>query len=85
MHTTEQKLIEELLRGYNKDAHPVPLRQNKSYKVTFGLELVQLVDVVSEEATGFGLIRQSDLIRGRVAALGSLFSGRLPVGSSSIV
>ena len=43
----EQNLINELLRGYNKDAHPIP-EQNKSlYLVTFGLELVQLVNVVS--------------------------------------
>jgi len=43
----EQKLINDLLKGYNKDAHPIP-EQNKSlYAVTFGLELVQLVNVVS--------------------------------------
>ena len=44
----EQDLINDLLKGYNKDAHPIP-EQNKSlYMVTFGLELVQLVNVVSK-------------------------------------
>ena len=48
MKTMQQKLINDLLDGYNKDAHPIPLRQNKSlHRVTFGLELVQLVNVVS--------------------------------------
>ena len=43
----EQNLINELLRGYNKDAHPIPVQNKSLYLVTFGLELVQLVNVVS--------------------------------------
>lgn len=45
----EQQLINDLLRGYNKDAHPIPEQNKSSYVVTFGLELVQLVNVVSKE------------------------------------
>lgn len=45
----EQQLINDLLRGYNKDAHPIPEQNKSSYAVTFGLELVQLVNVVSKE------------------------------------
>lgn len=41
----EQQLINDLLRGYNKDAHPIPEQNKSSYAVTFGLELVQLVNV----------------------------------------
>ena len=45
--SAEQSLINELLKGYNKDAHPEPQQINKTaYKVVFGLELVQLVNVV---------------------------------------
>ena len=44
----EQQLINDLLRGYNKDAHPIPEQNKTSYAVTFGLELVQLVNVVSK-------------------------------------
>ena len=43
----EQSLINDLLKGYNKDAHPIPEQNKSSYAVTFGLELVQLVNVVS--------------------------------------
>lgn len=43
----EQSLINELLKGYNKDAHPIPEQNKSMYGVTFGLELVQLVNVVS--------------------------------------
>ncbi|XP_015774560.1 PREDICTED: neuronal acetylcholine receptor subunit beta-3-like [Acropora digitifera] len=41
----EQQLINDLLRGYNRDAHPIPEQNRSSYVVTFGLELVQLVNV----------------------------------------
>ncbi|XP_068673444.1 neuronal acetylcholine receptor subunit beta-3-like [Montipora foliosa] len=44
-NSTEQDLINYLLRGYNKDAHPIPEQNKSSYTVTFGLELVQLVNV----------------------------------------
>lgn len=45
--STEQTLINDLMRGYNKDAHPIPVQNKSIYAVTFGLELVQLVNVVS--------------------------------------
>ncbi|XP_067045357.1 neuronal acetylcholine receptor subunit alpha-2-like isoform X2 [Acropora muricata] len=41
----EQQLINDLLRGYNRDAHPIPEQNRSSYVVTFGLELVQLINV----------------------------------------
>lgn len=54
----EQSLINDLLKGYNKDAHPIP-EQNKSlYMVTFGLELVQLVNVVSIMILAFSVESQ---------------------------
>lgn len=42
----EQTLLIDLMEGYSKDAYPVP-DANKSFsRVRFGLELVQLVNVV---------------------------------------
>ncbi|XP_032242803.1 neuronal acetylcholine receptor subunit beta-3 isoform X2 [Nematostella vectensis] len=41
----EHTLLGDLLKGYNKDAHPVPILNKTQYMVTFGLELVQLVNV----------------------------------------
>lgn len=46
--STEQKLLNTIMIGYNKDAYPVPnAKSNRSLsRVRFSLELVQLVNVV---------------------------------------
>jgi hypothetical protein len=45
---TEHRLIHDLLHGYNKYAHPKSYieRENVNFTVVFGIEIVQLVDVV---------------------------------------
>ena len=45
---TEDKLIGDLLRGYNKFAHPKSyFNKTLNFTVVFGMEIVQLVAVVS--------------------------------------
>lgn len=45
--TPEERLIDDLLENYTKEARPVKNPKHK-INVTFGFELVQLVHVVSE-------------------------------------
>ena len=43
---TEQRLITHILQNYSKESRPV-LKQSSPTNVTFGIELVQLINVVS--------------------------------------
>ena len=45
--TPEERLIDDLLKNYTKEARPVKY-PNETIEVEFGFELVQLVHVVSE-------------------------------------
>ena len=47
----EHRLIHDLLHGYNKFAHPKSyINESVNFTVVFGIEIVQIVDVVREES-----------------------------------